>query len=303
MDDEAASTAGRVCFLICPIGEPDSPQRERSDSVMKFIVKPAVGPLGYQTLRADQINSSGMITTEILEQVRDAPLVVADLTDYNPNVFYKLAIRHIARRPVIHIIHESQRPPFDTSDARAIPYNHTSVPEVARAVEEMHEQAKRAESGTVSWDNPITHALNSLELRASEQPAQRELAKVATTVEEIRQALASQRGFQRLAWNPGYIEQVMEQFAVALDRMGHLRLMGLGVPTDQATDLARRLGTSWEVFQEAIDRLTLAGMLFHQGAAGSAYVELTDLGRKFVGGLRTPIGEDQADPPTARSSP
>ncbi len=33
---------GRTCFFICPLGEPDSPERFRSDKVLRHIVKPAV---------------------------------------------------------------------------------------------------------------------------------------------------------------------------------------------------------------------------------------------------------------------
>jgi len=51
-------------------------------------------------IRADKISEPGIITTQIIGHIVDAELVIADLTDKNPNVFYELAIRHAIRNPI-----------------------------------------------------------------------------------------------------------------------------------------------------------------------------------------------------------
>jgi hypothetical protein len=82
-------TDGRkTCFFIAPIGLEGSDVRVRSDQVLKHIVAPAARECGYDTIRADQISEPGIITSQVIQHVVEDPLVVADLTDRNPNVFY-----------------------------------------------------------------------------------------------------------------------------------------------------------------------------------------------------------------------
>jgi hypothetical protein len=54
--------------------------------------------------RADQIDTPGMTTSQVLRAVQESDLVVADLTGHNPNVFYELAVRHAVENSVIHVI-------------------------------------------------------------------------------------------------------------------------------------------------------------------------------------------------------
>jgi hypothetical protein len=62
----------------------------------------------------------GVITSQVLTAVADSDLVVADLTDHNPNVFYELAIRHAVQRPVVQLIDAAQELPFDVANMRTI---------------------------------------------------------------------------------------------------------------------------------------------------------------------------------------
>lgn len=87
----------KVCFVIAPIGEEESETRKRSDQVLKHIITAPVEGLGYEVIRADKISEPGIITSQIIEYIVDADLVVADLTERNPNVFYELALRHATR--------------------------------------------------------------------------------------------------------------------------------------------------------------------------------------------------------------
>src|SRR5690349_10032057 len=84
----------KVCFIASPIGAAGSDARRRSDLVKRYIIDEALKPLGYETRRADDIDKSGEITTQIVADLIEADLLVADLTGHNANVFYELAIRH-----------------------------------------------------------------------------------------------------------------------------------------------------------------------------------------------------------------
>ncbi len=76
------------CFVVSPIGEEDSNIRERSDKLFDYVIKPAVEQYGYDPIRADHIAEPGIITSQIIEHVVESPLVIADLTGSNANVFF-----------------------------------------------------------------------------------------------------------------------------------------------------------------------------------------------------------------------
>ena len=102
----------KTCFVIAPIGEPESDTRSRSDLVLRHIIRPAVEAKGYKAIRADEISEPGIITSQVIQHVVDDSLVIADLTERNPNVFYELAVRHVFRRPPIQIIERREDIPF-----------------------------------------------------------------------------------------------------------------------------------------------------------------------------------------------
>jgi len=112
----------KTCFFIGPIGDEKSRIRKWSDLVLKYIVSPVVKELGYEDpARSDLIPKSGSISFEIMRHLVDDDLVVADLTESNPNVFYELAIRHVLQKPAIHIVRDGYKLPFDVRDIRVIP--------------------------------------------------------------------------------------------------------------------------------------------------------------------------------------
>lgn len=71
-------------------------------------------------VRADEIDDEGLITNQIIEHLIEDDLVVADLTGLNPNVFYEVAVRHAARKPIVHLITTGQDIPFDVANMRAV---------------------------------------------------------------------------------------------------------------------------------------------------------------------------------------
>lgn len=149
----------KSCFVICPIGDEGSPTREWSDLTFDYIIKPVVKKFGYKPIRADHIKESGMITTQIIEQLIESPLVIADLTNSNPNVFYELAIRHIAQKPYIQMIKVNQKIPFDITGMRTIFFD-VDLRQADNAKIELQEQIESIEKGNFKASNPITHAHN-----------------------------------------------------------------------------------------------------------------------------------------------
>ena len=77
--------ADKDCFVIAPIGEPESDIRKRSDQILKHVISPALKECGYKATRADQISEPGMITSQVIQHIVDDPLVVADSQFHQSN--------------------------------------------------------------------------------------------------------------------------------------------------------------------------------------------------------------------------
>lgn len=150
----------KVCFYITPIGSENSDERRHSDLFLNSVVEPALKDQGLKVVRADQIGASGMITSQILEHILKARLVIADLSFHNPNVFYELAIRHASQLPIVHIIRKSDRIPFDVNQARAITIDTTDIYTLVPQLETFRSQiatfVRQALADSSVASNPLT---------------------------------------------------------------------------------------------------------------------------------------------------
>ena len=150
----------KICFVIAPIGEPDTDIRRTSDQVFNHIISPAVKPRGYKPVRANHISEPGIITSQVIRYVVESPLVIADLTGRNPNVFYELAIRHAIRKPLLQLIKKGEEIPFDVAGMRTIQFDIHDLDNVEEAKQELVNQIKSVEEGKTKLDTPISVALD-----------------------------------------------------------------------------------------------------------------------------------------------
>jgi hypothetical protein len=91
---------GRLCFIIMPFVEKD----ERHSTgffaeVLKSLIVPAAKAAGF-TARTASRHGSDVIQSTIVNDLLKADLVVADLTEHNPNVLFELGMRMREDKPV-----------------------------------------------------------------------------------------------------------------------------------------------------------------------------------------------------------
>jgi hypothetical protein len=108
-------------------GAEGSEEHEHFRGVYMNYIKPTLEEEGFDCLRADEVATPGAILTDILEMLFHADICVADLTMSNPNVFYELAIRQLARPEGTILIRDPKRvpsnlPPFDIAPLRILTY-------------------------------------------------------------------------------------------------------------------------------------------------------------------------------------
>jgi hypothetical protein len=176
----------KICFMIAPIGDEGTETRERSDQILEYVVSPVAHACDYRVVRADQISEPGMITAQVIQHIVDDPMVVADLTDWNPNVFYELALRHALRKPTVHLIQSGQKIPFDVAGARTVQVDHRSLPSVEACKKELEKQIRSVEKNPSLVDNPISVSVELQSLRQSDNPLEKSNAEILDLLREIR---------------------------------------------------------------------------------------------------------------------
>jgi len=83
--------------------------------------------VAIRCLRADEIAKPGRITDQIIQSIKDADLLIADLSGNNPNVMYELGFGHALEKPTVIINQEVKESPFDVKDFRQIVYQRTRL--------------------------------------------------------------------------------------------------------------------------------------------------------------------------------
>lgn len=202
----------KICFVISPIGDEESDTRKRSDQVLKHIITGAVEQLGYEVIRADKISEPGIITHQIIQHIVDAPLVIADLTERNPNVFYELALRHAIRKPLVQLIKKGELIPFDVAATRIIQFDLHNLDSVDAAKLEIIAQVKSLEAGKNDTDNPISVSLDLKMLKESGDPEERSLADIVEAISDLRLTItSSEKGFPS--------SKLFKEFQIMLDEL------------------------------------------------------------------------------------
>lgn len=94
--------------------------------VYQLVVKPAVERVtGFRCMRADDIYGPTAIMADVWKAIVDSKIVIADLTDRNPNVFYELGLAHAMGKPVVMISQSLDDVPFDLRHLRVLLYTNT----------------------------------------------------------------------------------------------------------------------------------------------------------------------------------
>jgi len=174
-----------ICFIIAPIGQEKSDIREKSDKVLNYIIKPVITNFDYELIRSDKISKPGIITNQIIQHILDDELVIADLTGYNPNVFYELAVRHATKKPCIQMIEKGQEIPFDVTANRTIKIDVHDIRVSDEAKKELEKQIKSIEKNPDKIDNPISTATDLDAFRKGEDSSKRLIADIYTQLSNI----------------------------------------------------------------------------------------------------------------------
>lgn len=148
----------KKCFVIMPFSETDSLVEEKWTEIFEHITKPAVeeSGLGYECKRYGLGRAN--IVKDILEDLNRAQVVVADLTDNNPNVLWELGVRHTLKRRTILISQDKKFIPSDLKDYPVTSYDQTK-PGFDRFKDEIKKKLENIEAEPDKSDSPVADFL------------------------------------------------------------------------------------------------------------------------------------------------
>lgn len=182
-----------ICFVISPIGREGTTGHSKYRDVLEYVIKPAIEKSGYelQVVRADDIERAGSLIKDILQYIVNSFVVIAELTEQNPNVFYELGVRHSISPRTILIAQSIDDIPSDLRDYRTIIYDTSAKgamqfqERLSGFLREIYEEPERP-------DNPVLDRLGSVveikinELKAENARLKGEIANI------LREGLPSQ---------------------------------------------------------------------------------------------------------------
>jgi chaperonin GroEL len=103
------------CFVLLPLKAPFIGYFEK-------IIKPAAAEVGLRAVKADDIYGTRSVIRDIWELIWQSKVVIAIVTDKNPNVNYELGICHTLGIPTVLVTARDEDVPFDYRQHRYIPY-------------------------------------------------------------------------------------------------------------------------------------------------------------------------------------
>jgi len=106
-----------LCFVLMPFDK-------KYNSLYKQVIKTAVQRTHLNCQRADDIFNSVAVVQDVWAGINKARIIVADMTDRNPNVFYEIGLAHALRQPVILLSQKEDDVPFLPSQKKdEIPFD------------------------------------------------------------------------------------------------------------------------------------------------------------------------------------
>ena len=125
------------------------------DSIYDEVIKSSLELAGLSVKRADDIQNQRNILRDVFDGIVNSDLIVADLTNLNPNVFYELAIAHAFRKPVILITQNMDEVPFDLQPYRLIQYD-VHFAKIGAARDRLTNDGKAFLAGERQFGNPFS---------------------------------------------------------------------------------------------------------------------------------------------------
>lgn len=153
----------RSCFILGPMRDADLKDKARLIKLQREVIAPLLLDIERRDgiryiVRTPYDLGGNHVMNDVLYAIDRADLVIADLTDSNPNAFYELGICHALGRASIAVMEERQQKiEFDISAYRVYKINldEERYLEAQRKLRDAVEAAHKSLSDWSKFENPV----------------------------------------------------------------------------------------------------------------------------------------------------
>jgi nucleoside 2-deoxyribosyltransferase len=125
------------------------------DAIYERSIKPICEEAGYEVNKADTTDAQGNILREIIEGIDGADLLIVDLTNSNPNVFYEAGIADGLGVPTILITQDIDSVPFDLDGYNMFEYK-SDPAGIVDLEEKLEDDVSKHSEGNLKFGSPVT---------------------------------------------------------------------------------------------------------------------------------------------------
>ena len=113
----------RTCVYLSQRDQGDTSGEVAAEVVLETLILPAMEQFpGFVTSSLGYIHEPGSISSQLLEEVLSAELVIADLTELSPSGYYQLGVRHSSLLPTVLVAEEDFVMSVDAGEFRLLRY-------------------------------------------------------------------------------------------------------------------------------------------------------------------------------------
>lgn len=205
----------RTCFVLMPFAK-------KYRQVFEHGIKPVAQKAGFQCIRADHPVGPQNIVRDIIKSIFTADVIVADISEANPNVFYELGVAHSIPKKTTILICDKQNSklPFDLASYRTIFYDN-NIDGIRKVLRKKLERAfKKFDESVIGPTNPVQDflppereplVLERIKLQQQIETLKSKLNHVSSSsdallISDIQKAPHLWEGFYGTyyAWNPSW---------------------------------------------------------------------------------------------------
>lgn len=136
-----------LCFVLMPF-------ENQFNDIYEDLISATLSEY-YTVARADNVSSHQSIIKDIIVNIASAKLIIADLTNLNPNVFYEVGIAHALNKPTVLLTQDIDKVPFDLRSYRLIPYSQ-NFKHADNLKTQLNNIGKALIKGQIKFGNPVS---------------------------------------------------------------------------------------------------------------------------------------------------
>ena len=169
-------------FVIMPFSATENHSAEEWLEIYENLFVPAVEACGFACERA--VPRTGSLISSIIESLHSARIVLADVTDHNPNVFYELGVRHSLSTRTIIACQDADQIPSDLRGNWSLVYS-TSLSGATKFKHDMERIIEELDTEPEKTDSPVADYLERENMTAFRHVQRDNIKKLGALLTEI----------------------------------------------------------------------------------------------------------------------